>query len=309
MAMDMNYGLLDLLKQAPTTPSLPAGAATTFAGPVFGAIPGTPEGTEPTVELRRLYLSALQAQEQAERLRYEAEQQARLGNIQAAVQLAKQAGDLDIQHEDLKQKADQFSQTFGLQQQSDDWKRQIAFRQQGFEEQKFNTDQAANPRNLIASALQRGSRVSGNYPAGADSGYGESFAGAGQVRATGAAGTGITDVLGGAPGSGLSSGDQAVPVAGTIMDLLGRRRITGSGAGDQNQEGFLTSLNNLQNSGAFRLSPGNLDLSSLRNLDKNQRGFVDSTVSAQGQDPAAFWAEVQRGGTGQRRAGLLNALS
>jgi hypothetical protein len=96
---------------------------------VFGAIPGTPEGTMPTVQLRQLLEQSLEADRQAQLARDQFNQQISLGNQQLALQAKTQADDLALRARQLDQQAAQFSQTYGLQTQEQQFRQQLATQQ------------------------------------------------------------------------------------------------------------------------------------------------------------------------------------
>jgi hypothetical protein len=105
---------------------------------VFGAIPGTPEGTMPTVQLRQLLEQSLEADRQAQLARDQFNFQMSLGNQQLALQAKTQADDLALRARQLDQQAAQFSQTFGLQTQEQQFRQQLATQQLAEQTRQFN---------------------------------------------------------------------------------------------------------------------------------------------------------------------------
>lgn len=249
------------------------GQVTNFADTVFGQVPGTPAGTQPTVQLRQLLLQALQVDEQARLQRFNALVAAQQGNEQLRLQSETLANQFDLQSRQLELQAQQFSAQFGLQNEESLFKRQLAAVQFGFEQQKYATDLAANPRNLIQSALFQGTR-NPNAPG---------------------------------PATPSPFGDQAVPVSGTTSALMQRAPVPVYGAAPA--AGFFTSLDNLSQNQDLRLLPGRLDLPSLRNVSSSpaDSGYLSSALSAQGQDPQDWFGFASRAGRGQQGASVLFA--
>jgi hypothetical protein len=265
-------------------------AGANWADVAFGQVPNQPANTTPTVEMRQLLLQAVQAQQAAEQARINAQNALDLGNRQLALQESQRADNLEIQRRQLDQQASQFAQTFGLQAEEQSFRHQLdtkqfdlaaelgrgqlglAQRAQGFEEDKYTSELAANPKNLIQSALWQGNRRAGGIQPDA-----AAFGGnANTLTAYGA----------GAGAAGSTYGvSQQVPVPATVNALLTRQRVPRVGL--TNAQGYMTTLGGLQNN---RLNTSNMDAVSLRNVLANPEdaAYLSSVASAQGQDVNTF---------------------
>lgn len=299
-----------------------------------------PAGSEATVELRRLLLEAAQFEEQALLARYSAEQAAAQGNQAAATQAQQVANNYDIQSRQLVQEADQFAKTHGLAaeaqalaaeiqrgqlaaqvqqfgqtlaeqvrqfnenrllqqqqmgQQESQFARSLAEEQAqfgqtfglekdrfGFEQDQYTTELASAPQNLIQSALWQGGRRAGGI----------------QPDATAFGGNANTDTAASSEAFANYMGQQ-VPVAAGVNALLNRQSIAPTGTFQG--EGFLTSLQNLQQNPNLRLNFSEMDAASLNNVlqDEQLGAELDSTLRAQGQDVNSF-ARALRGSMPRR---------
>lgn len=287
---------------------------------VFGAIPGTPEGTMPTVQLRQLLEQSLEADRQAGLARDQFNYQMSLGNQQFALQAKTQADDLALRARQLDQQAAQFSQTFGLQTQEQQFRQQLATQQLQEQQREFTTTQtgtldgqetlagrqqrlaeeqayqqlAAHPENLIQAALAQASRTPGGIPV--------TQAMTTPVDANGNPLPNAPAGLAGAPGVA----SPGVPLPGVINALLQRQAVPGYGP--VAAQGQMVSLADLQNNPALRLNPGALDLASLGNLGQTEQGYLASILGAQGQDVGSFTDAVKRARAGQSSSALVPAF-
>lgn len=288
---------IDFTQYLSPGPSL--GAYNVDFSSTFGSLPGQPGGTTPTTEMRALYLSMLQAQNQASLLQQQAEQARLNGDFTRALSIQQQADAMEVRRKELEQaafkqqqdvalrqqelgqqqsqflqalqeEARQFGETQGLrageltgmyqgQQTLGGRAADLANRQQQFVEEQYLTNLASNPTNLIASSIAQGNRQSGGFFATGDPATGGVF-------------------------------DAAVPVASDVVGLLQRDRIAPTGT--HSGRGFMTTLGDLQNSNDLRLRPGGTDLASLRSVTSNptSAGFLESTLKAQGQTPTDFFS-------------------
>lgn len=174
-------------------------------------------------------------------------------------------------------------------------------RQQAFNEEQFLAQQAANPNNLIVSALSQGARTPGGaQPQQAPAAVGTASAGGAPTLSA------QPPTFAGATGSQNPMLQQQVPVAANVANLLQRNRIPQYGAAQSS--GFMTSLQNLREDPNLRLRPGALDAVSLRNTLSNpeEAGYLSSTLQAQGQQPSTFMSAINAGQP-RRRAGMVRA--
>lgn len=162
----------------------------------------------------------------------------------------------------------------------------------GFEREKFTADLASRPEDLVESAIFQGGRTAGGVTPLAPLAVG----GAGGLLAQ------DERAMAGGAGSIL---DRRVPVAATTVALQGRTFVPRAGA--TQASGLLTTLGDLRSSPDLRLRAGNMDLASTRNvLERRQdSGFLQSALKAQGQNFDNFKEDVKLAGTGQRRTSLL----
>jgi hypothetical protein len=269
---------------------------------VFGQVPGTPANTQPTVQMRQLLQSALNADRDSRLAYQQADQANKIGDQQMALAQKAQGDQYALAARQMDQQAAQFAQQFGLQEIESQFRRELATEQQALEGQKFDlsaelgrgqldlarqgqqleTDKytsqlASAPQNLVQSALWQGSRTPGFRPdAGAFGGN------ANTATAQGAGSPGVAQY-----------GQQQVPVGAGVQALLQRKYVPRTGMFDA--AGSMTSLNSLQNDPNLRLQAGNMDAASLNNTfqDPELAPFLDSTLKAQGQTSASFQQALQ----------------
>jgi hypothetical protein len=269
-----------------------------WADLIFGQIPNAPANQQATVQMRQLMLDATRLQEAADLARYSAEEATRLGDQAAALAAKTQADNHQIEADKLKQQADQFAATHGLEREKFEAEKALGWRKEFFEEDKYVQELAANPRNYVQAALAQGNRRPGSYTPGVPNGL-LGLEGQAGVGAAGAGGAGGPSTL----------ADTLVPYAGVASALKQRAYVPQTGVAQAS--GFASTLGDIQNSPALRLSPDSgLDLASLRNAYGNEtdRGFIDSITSAQGQNANDFWNTVKNAGRGQSASSFGTAF-
>ena len=224
----------------------------------------------------------------------------------------------------------------------------VAARNQAFQEQTLLSQLAANPRNLIQSALMQGSRTPVTAPRDVLQTEAPGGAPPGQQNFAAVLGNLPGDTRLGAPATqgqaaGLqqgsvdhrwvgrrgdvrvdpsrqgaaaqptnlptSIGQQQVPFAAVVEALRNRRRVPTFGA-IPGAQGRSVTLDQLQTDPNLQLRLRDLDLASARNALQNpeEAAFIESTLSAQGRDPATFLTALSQSLRGQQGGRVRRAF-
>ena len=303
----------------PTDPNYIGGqvaAGTNWADIAFGQIPNQPANTQATIQMRDLLLRSVQTQRQIDIAQQNADLAAQLGKSADALAWKTQADNLALDKQKLDQQADQFAQQHGLEAELGRGRLalegelgrgqlgvsqgELALKQAqfGLDTSKYTSELAANPKNLIQSALFQGSRMPGGFQPNATAFGGNANTPVGQATFGAQPGQGMTEQFqtmgpeslgqGGAQTGANPYGNQMVPVPATVNALLTGARVPKIGM--TQAPGSMMTLNQLQYDPSMRLNYSNMGAASLRNTLANptDAAMFDSLARAQGQETQTF---------------------